>query len=34
MNKICRNIGFMVPPDKIKQPMISNGKQIYNKNLI
>jgi hypothetical protein len=33
INKICTNMGFLVPIDKIKQPMISREKQKYNKKL-
>jgi hypothetical protein len=31
MNKICTNMGFLVPTDKIKQPMISREKKINYK---
>jgi hypothetical protein len=27
MNKICTNMRFLVPPDKIKKPIINNGMQ-------
>jgi hypothetical protein len=31
INKICTNMRFLVPPDKIKQPIISNGKKFNQK---